>query len=202
MEISVQKVPSAKTLNRRAVLSTGLGAVLALVFDCPAQAKRRRRRRGRNRVLRRRAIRRFRRRSGGRLEKRARRAIQQGEIRPLREVMAKVRRRSNAEVLDVDLHKRADGWVYALRILTVRGRVRDVFLDARTLELLRLADEGGADGVPLPPDLMTPPRAPLQPGLQEPGREQLPALPRPPRPPKPESPPLPAPPRSPLDRFK
>ncbi len=189
------------TVSRRAVLKTGfsagLAAVIALAFATPAEAKRRRRRRGRRRGrargVRRRAIRRFRRR-GGSLQTHARKAVRQGEIRPLREVMAVVRRRSNAEVLDVDLHQRSDGWIYALRILTARGRVRDVFLDARTLDLVQVSAESAGSGVPLPPELNNTParRAgdPVAPTLPRrspppapPAAQNLPArrLPRAPR---------------------
>ncbi len=193
------------TVSRRAVLqaglsvslSAGLGAVIALAFATPAQAKRRRRRRGRRRsrtrAIRRQAIRRFRRR-GGSLQSHARKAVRQGQIRPLREVMAVVQRRSNAEVLDVDLHQRPDGWIYALRILTAQGRVRDVFLDARTLDLVQVSAEGAGSGVPLPSDLdNTPARrandpfAPTLPRQQitpaSPAAQNIPArrLPRAPR---------------------
>jgi len=161
-------------MSRRAFIVAGLTALASLAFDTPASAKRRRRRRGRNRVIRRRAIRRFRRR-GGAIENHARQAVRQGEIRPLREVMAVVRRRSNAEVLDVDLHKRPGGWIYALRILTRRGRVRDVFLDARTLQVLRIGTggNGGNGGVPLPPGLEEPSLRPFEPQPPQP-----PLLPR------------------------
>ncbi len=144
-------------IARRHFLRSGLAALIALMSATPTLADRRRRRRGRRRRLRRRALRRMRRR-GSRIENHARTAVRQGKIRPLREVMAKVQQRSDAEVLDVDLYKLPDGWVYALRLLTTKGRVRDVFLDARTLDVLRIEKpRGGVDGVPLPRPLQGPP---------------------------------------------
>ena len=127
----------------------GLAVVLgARENNAIAQPARRRLRR-----LRRRAIRRFRRRHGpGQLD-RARAAVANGEVRPLREVLALIQRRSGAEVLDVDLHETPRGWIYAMRVLTPNGRVRDVYFDAHTLEVIRAAAPGRGDGVPLPPRL-------------------------------------------------
>ena len=182
-----QKDQLPATMTRREFSGMCLTALLTIFSVYPANAQRRRqirRARRRRRIIRRRAIRRFQRR-GGRLEERARSAIRHGDIRPLREVMAKVRRRSNAEVLDVDLHKRRRGWVYALRILTLRGRVRDVFLDARTLEVLHIGRRTGTNGVPLPQEL----NDPLQPSLPPKPRRIPPAQPAPIFP---QSPPLPS----------
>lgn len=58
-----------------------------------------------------------------------------GEIRPLRQVNAGLRARG-AELLDADLYETPQGWVYDLRVLGPRGRIRDVMLDARTLRRL------------------------------------------------------------------
>ncbi len=142
--------PRKKETSRRTFLLFLAAAITTQIDPASAQPLRRRRRR-----MRRRALRRLKRR-GGRIHERARQAVADGEIRPLREVMAKVRRRTNAEVLDVDLHKRPRGWIYALRVMTPRGRVRDVFLDARTLEVLHLGKSTGDVGVPLPSGLSQP----------------------------------------------
>lgn len=101
--------------------------------------------------MRRRALRRFRQRDRG-LRKRAREAVRNGDVRPLRHVLAMVQQRSNVEVLDVDLHEHPEGWVYALRVLTAKGEIRDVFLDARTLETLHLEPGQYEEGIPLPPN--------------------------------------------------
>lgn len=65
-------------------------------------------------------------------DRRVAEAERRGEIRPLREVEALVRR-FNAELLEVELIETRRGWVYALRVLTARGRRRDIFLDAASL---------------------------------------------------------------------
>jgi len=76
--------------------------------------------------------------------------------------MAKVRRRTNVEVLDVDLHDHPSGWIYALRVITPAGQVRNVFLDAATLEVLHLGDSYEDEGVPLPDDLKPPIKPPVR----------------------------------------
>ncbi|MCH9765760.1 MAG: hypothetical protein K0U34_07195 [Alphaproteobacteria bacterium] len=162
-----------RALGRRAFLISGLAVLFAGGKSEPALAQLRRRR---MRRIRRRALRRFRRRGGG-LPDRARGAIRRGEIRPLRDVVARIRQRTGAEILDVDLHQRPQGWVYAVRVLTPNGRVRDVFVDGRSLDVLHFSDERGGDGVPLPPEL-----GPSQP-LPAPPRRNGGAVQRPPLPP-------------------
>ncbi len=180
----------APALSRRGVLILGLAALITGVAAGPAEAQRFRRR---MRRMRRRAVRRLRRRGGG-LPERARGAIRRGEIRPLRDVIQRVRQRSNSEILDVDLHQNANRWIYALRVLTPNGRVRDVFIDGRTLEVLNHQDTLGGDGVPLPPELLPadplgdapplrpPPAGPIPPaGHRPPPRSTIPPPVRRPR---------------------
>ena len=171
-------------LSRRGLLLSGLAVCLLGVGSHSADAQRFRHRR-RMRGVRRRALRRLRRRDRG-LPDRARQAVRRGEIRPFRDVLALVERRSNGEVLDVDLHQRGDRWIYALRVLRPNGRVNDVFVDARTLEVVNSRALGGGDGVPLPRDLPGPPpphHRPPPPG--PPGPPPLRAPGPPPRPPVP-----------------
>ncbi|MGI9405673.1 MAG: PepSY domain-containing protein [Hyphomicrobiaceae bacterium] len=107
--------------------------------EAEAQLRRRMRQRQRRRRVLKRAIRRSERRDP-KVHERARAAVRNGEVRPLRDVVAMVRRRSNgrAEILDVDLFQKDKRWVYAIRILTRRGRVRDIVLDGKTLDPLAI----------------------------------------------------------------
>ncbi len=166
----------SRRYDRRRFLIFGLTAAFALADTATsvnAQSARRRERRQLRRI-RRRAIRRYRRRGG--LPSDARDAVRRGDVRPLRDVLALVRRRSNAEVLDVDLYRRPQGWVYSMRLLTAQGRVRDVLFDAQSLEPLRISRGRRGDGVPLPRD--HPPSA-EKPGRLPPprGREPRPVVP-------------------------
>lgn len=76
----------------------------------------------------------------GRGQDRARDAMRSGEIRPLDEILATVTSRYPGRVLDVDL-QRGRQWVYRVKLLGHDGRVRYVFVDARTNRILSV--QGG-----------------------------------------------------------
>ena len=63
---------------------------------------------------------------------RAMRARRSGELRPLRELNARLRK-GGYELLDADLIETSAGWVYDIRVLGPGGRVRDVLIDGRAL---------------------------------------------------------------------
>lgn len=67
---------------------------------------------------------------------RARRALEQGEIRPLDEVLRAARAAAPGDVVSLDL-KRSDGrWLYKLRILGGDGKRRTLKVDAASLRIL------------------------------------------------------------------
>ncbi|WP_238231991.1 MULTISPECIES: PepSY domain-containing protein [Methylobacterium] len=67
---------------------------------------------------------------------RARRALEQGEIRPLDEVLRAARAAAPGDVVSLDL-KRSDGrWLYKLRILSADGKRRTLKVDAASLRIL------------------------------------------------------------------
>ncbi|MGI9380486.1 MAG: PepSY domain-containing protein [Methyloligellaceae bacterium] len=148
--------------TRRAFIATVAGGFCFLVCGQKAAAQNIRQNRRRYRQMGRRARERLLdRRDGSHL--RARRALRNREIRPLREIIASVRKRGNVEILDVDLHQVEERWVYALRVVNPRGRLIDVFLNGKTLEIIRWQDSNAQSGVPLPRDLM-----PLNREIEEP----------------------------------
>lgn len=77
----------------------------------------------------------------------AREAVQRGEILPLEEVLARVRRDFAGEMLAVELereqHDPFDGQlVYEVKMLTDDGAVTELYYDARTGELLKARGHG------------------------------------------------------------
>ena len=105
-----------------------LAALIGLAFggaSAPAAAQRTPRR------LRRRIIQRFRQRDPE-FRERAIHARRNGELRPLRELNARLRK-GGFELLDADVFETPEGWVYDIRILGPAGKVRDVLIDGRTL---------------------------------------------------------------------
>lgn len=75
---------------------------------------------------------------------RARDAVRRGEILPLDQVMNRVQRRYPGRLLDVRLDDRR--LVYHMRMLTRRGRVLRIAVDARDASILSVSgDRGGRD---------------------------------------------------------
>ena len=68
---------------------------------------------------------------------RARAALEAGQIRPLAEVLAEAERRFRGRVIEAELQRDDDGWLYELKILPPNGRMFVVELDAATGAVLR-----------------------------------------------------------------
>ncbi|MDH7796266.1 putative membrane protein YkoI [Beijerinckia sp. GAS462] len=64
-------------------------------------------------------------------------ARKQGEIRPLSEVLAVARQRLPGEVIKIELDRDDGVWVYEIKILTPRGRRREIEINAQTLEVIK-----------------------------------------------------------------
>jgi uncharacterized membrane protein YkoI len=62
----------------------------------------------------------------------AREAVERGAIRPLEEILAKLRERFPSEVVKVKLEREHGLWVYEFRLLDPRGRLREITVDAAT----------------------------------------------------------------------
>ena len=68
---------------------------------------------------------------------RARRAFQRGEIRSLSQIMADLKPQLGGEVIEVELERKANSYVYKLKILPASGRLWEVYVDAATGKVLR-----------------------------------------------------------------
>ncbi|MBK1730963.1 PepSY domain-containing protein [Thiococcus pfennigii] len=75
---------------------------------------------------------------------RARHALERGEVRPLAEILQRVAARVPGEVVGVELERwgRSDErrWAYELEIIAPNGRLREVYVDAATGEILEEDD--------------------------------------------------------------
>jgi uncharacterized membrane protein YkoI len=69
-------------------------------------------------------------------------AIEAGEIVPLRQLFAKIRRDVQGRILKVELERERHAeeaiWVYEAKILTPEGHVLELEYDAKSLELLEI----------------------------------------------------------------
>lgn len=84
----------------------------------------------------------------GRGHDRAREAVRAGDIRPLSEVLASVRRAYPGTVLDVKLLDRGPpaNWRYEVRVQTPEGHVIAVMVDAGTAEIAGARGQGRGGG--------------------------------------------------------
>ncbi|AGA90500.1 putative membrane protein [Thioflavicoccus mobilis 8321] len=75
---------------------------------------------------------------------RARHALELGEIRPLAEILKRVSVEVPGEVVGVELERwgrrRHHRWAYELAIIAPDGRIREVYVDAATGEILEEDD--------------------------------------------------------------
>jgi uncharacterized membrane protein YkoI len=69
---------------------------------------------------------------------RARRALEAGEVMPLRTVLEHVERDYPGEVLEVELDREDDVWVYEIKLIRRGGDVLKLELDARDGSLRRI----------------------------------------------------------------
>lgn len=74
------------------------------------------------------------------LQERVRELVLRGEVRPLREVVAALHAQVEGEILNVDFHEFGDGYYYQFRMLTAAGKIEEFFVDAKTTEILTLAE--------------------------------------------------------------
>lgn len=66
-----------------------------------------------------------------------RRAVEAGEIRSLADILATVRSQVPGEVAGVEIEREHGRWVYEFRIVDDKGRLFDVYVDARSGEIER-----------------------------------------------------------------
>lgn len=77
----------------------------------------------------------------GRDHERARRALEEGRARPLAEILAGVRGRLGGEVIGVELESRKGRYIYEFKVISPHGRLREVYVDALTAEILKIGDD-------------------------------------------------------------
>ncbi len=66
----------------------------------------------------------------------ARQALQRKEILPLDQVLAAIRDRVPGEIVEIELEREKDRWIYEVEIIDEAGRMRDVLVDAKNAEII------------------------------------------------------------------
>jgi uncharacterized membrane protein YkoI len=69
-------------------------------------------------------------------QKRARKALEAGEIAPLNEILDAAQRRFSGTLLEVELEKENGRWIYEIEMIGPGGDVTKLEYDARTKEFL------------------------------------------------------------------
>ncbi len=71
----------------------------------------------------------------------ARRALEEGRVLPLTEVLAAVRAKMPGKVLEVELEVEDGVLVYDLKLLTPGGGLKEIEVDAATGKILKIEDD-------------------------------------------------------------
>jgi uncharacterized membrane protein YkoI len=72
---------------------------------------------------------------------RAMEALQQGRVRPLAEILADVGQDLGGQVVGVEFENDDDTYVYEFKVVTDAGRLRKVYVDATSGQILDLGDD-------------------------------------------------------------
>jgi hypothetical protein len=72
----------------------------------------------------------------------ARAALQAGEIKPLRQVLEVVEQQFTGQMLEAELERKHDRWVYEIKMLAPDGSIMKLYYDAAALELVRAKGHG------------------------------------------------------------
>lgn len=70
-----------------------------------------------------------------------REALQRGEILPLAKILAIVAAQVPGEVIKVELDRDDGKMIYEIKVLADKGRVREIELDARTGDVIKIEDD-------------------------------------------------------------
>jgi uncharacterized membrane protein YkoI len=71
----------------------------------------------------------------------ARRAVEHGEMRPLAEILAKLRGKLPGDIVRVEVEHENGEWQYELRTVDAQGRLFEVLVDGRTGEIKRVKEK-------------------------------------------------------------
>lgn len=67
---------------------------------------------------------------------RAFRALREGEAKPLADILEKVEKQFGGDVVGIEFERENGRYVYELKIVAPDGRLREIYVDAMTAEVL------------------------------------------------------------------
>jgi uncharacterized membrane protein YkoI len=69
------------------------------------------------------------------------RAVETGQIRSLADILNAVRSKLPGEVAGVEVERKKGRWLYEFRVVDSKGRLFDVYVDARSGEIERIKEK-------------------------------------------------------------
>jgi len=72
---------------------------------------------------------------------RARRAVERGETLPIAELLERLKTQVTGEVVGVEFERERGKWVYEFKIIDVKGRLLEVYVDGHTGKVLSLEED-------------------------------------------------------------
>jgi len=72
---------------------------------------------------------------------RARRALEQGEVRPFAEILKIVGSRIDGEIVETEFEKEDGVWVYEIKYITNSGRMKEIYVDALSGRIIKIEDD-------------------------------------------------------------
>lgn len=71
----------------------------------------------------------------------ARRAVEEGRARPLADILDRIGPRLGGKVIGVELERKQDRHFYEFKVVTPDGRLKEIYVDAMTGEMLRSEED-------------------------------------------------------------
>nr|WP_316234478.1 PepSY domain-containing protein [Bradyrhizobium sp. SZCCHNR1098] len=70
-----------------------------------------------------------------------RHAVEAGDVLPLSQILPRLRGRVAGDVMGIDVERLRGRWRYEFRVIGRDGRVREVYVDARSGEIERIEEK-------------------------------------------------------------
>ncbi len=74
-------------------------------------------------------------------QERARRALEQGEVRPLAEILRIVGDRIDGEIVETEFEREDGVWVYEIKYISKSGRMREIYVNALSGRVIKIEDD-------------------------------------------------------------
>lgn len=70
-----------------------------------------------------------------------RRAVEKGEVRPLTDIIAGLRGKLPGDIVGVEVEDKDGRWIYEFRVISSKGQLFDVYVDAASGSIQRIKEK-------------------------------------------------------------